>query len=70
MSKRTALQLTERMLSNRRWARGYRAGRRDMLVTTGSPSGAEQENQPQGLMDDSIIELEYFRGRAELPRRP
>ena len=68
MSQPSALELSLRMVHNRRWGQGYRHGRR----TTFTPISRKRQDDSESHQtdeDDTVLYIEHFRAQQQLTRK-
>ena len=69
MSQPSALELSLRMVHNRRWGQGYRYGRRTMFTPVANQPSADRETT-ESEDDNTLLYLEHFRDQRQLSRNP
>ena len=69
MSQPSALELSLRMVHNRRWGQGYRRGRRTMFTPIAKNTCSDSV-VPQADDDSTVLYIEQFRDQQQLSRKP
>ncbi len=69
MSQPSALELSLRMVHNRRWGQGYRRGRRTMFTPISNHNGGQSDVRKSDD-DSTVLYIDHFRDQPTLSRKP
>ena len=69
MSQPSALELSLRLVHNRRWGRSYRHGRHT-IFTPIAASNRNEASSSESDDDSTVLYIEHFREQPKLSRNP